>query len=185
MQIGEDLFRQWITQHHEVLYRHALWMTSNVDLSKDLVQDSYYQAWKYRTSLRDETKILPWLLTILRRMVYKECQHSDKKPVSFQDVELNSVLTAPKENTDAMIDLARGLNSLNVSQREILLLYALHGFTYEEISEQLEIPQGTVMSRLSRARKAMTLMQEETGVTKEAIIIYINERNRLRNNGEK
>lgn len=182
MQIKQSQFKQWITQHHTALYRHALWMTNNRDLAKDLVQDTYYQAWKYRASLRDETKVMPWLLTILRRMVYKECRQPDKKPISLQDMELDSISMAAKENVDAMIDLERELNQLTLSQREILLLYALHGFSYEEISEQLEIPPGTVMSRLSRARAAMSVMHKEIN---EENVIHINEHNRLRNNGDK
>jgi len=179
MQINQHQFKLWITQHHSALYRHAFWMTANNELAKDIVQDTYYQAWKYRTSLRDENKVLPWLLTILRRLVYKECQHSDAKPVSLEELEPVSVQTAPIDHTDTMIDLERDLNSLNTSQREILLLYALHGFTYEEISEQLEIPPGTVMSRLSRARDALKVLQTKPG---DSNIINLKNHSRLRKN---
>ncbi len=186
MEISEALFKQWIVQHHESVYRHAFWMTSNIDLAKDLVQDTYYQAWKHRTSLHDEKKVLPWLLTILRRIVYKEYQHPNRKLTSLDTlVELDLVATTPNENIDEMIDLERELNSLSMSQREILLLYALHGFTYDEISEQLEIPTGTVMSRLSRARKAMNDIPKKRRVKNEPNVIQIQNHNRLRNNGDK
>jgi len=180
MQIKQEQFRLWITQHHAVLYRHAYWMTSNSELAKDIVQDTCYQAWKYRSTLQDVNKVLPWFLTILRRLVYKEFQHTDKKPVSLEDIEPNTVLTAPGENIDAMIDLERELKSLNPTQREILLLYALHGFSYEEISEQLEIAPGTVMSRLHRARETMN----KNRTVSDDNIINIKLHSRLKNNGD-
>lgn len=159
MQISQDQFKRWITQYHEALYRHALWMTGNTEVAKDIVQDTYFQGWKYRTSLRDESKALAWLLTILRRLVYKECRHDD---MPLQDTGLDAIVTDTNDNIDAMIDLERGLRNLNVSQREILLLHALHGFSYAEISAQLDIPPGTVMSRLARARKALGIVQQES-----------------------
>lgn len=183
MQVGTEHFKQWIAQHHEVLYRHARWMTGNNDLAKDLVQDTYFQAWKYRSSLREENKVLGWLLTILRRLVYKECRQNMSRSEFLQEFAQDAVATE-RENIDAMIDLERNLNLLNASQREILLLYALHGFTYEEISEQLEIPLGTVMSRISRARKSMQakLLDTTQQDPNNTNVIDINERIRQAGN---
>ena len=176
MLINRAQFQQWIKMHHGALYQHAYWMTANRETAKDLVQDTYYQAWKYRSSLRDQGKVLPWLLMILRRIVYKECGLT--KTVSLEDIELDSITSTPHQNVDEFIDLERQLESLSTSQREVLLLYTLHGFSYEEISEQLDIPRGTVMSRLSRARKSMNLNKEEI---ENSNIIPFKEQNRSKN----
>ena len=183
MQVNAEQFKQWVKQHNAALYRHAWWMTGSKELAKDLVQDTFFQAWKYRTSLREENKALAWLITILRRLVYKESANKTQHSLSPEEMlsESNSdLLLTPNNNTDEIIDLTRQLNSLNSSQREILLLYALHGFTYEEIAEQLEIPQGTVMSRISRARKAMNIEQlhDKKTTSIKSNIIQFNENNR-------
>lgn len=158
MNINNDKtkFTAWIHTHQAGLYRHAYWMTGDADLAADLVSETYYQAWKDRAGLRDEAKVLPWLLSILRHSTYRE--FSRRQPVLEHDAAQD---LAPEHDRDALIDLARLLGEQSPAHREILLLHALHGFSYEEIGEQLELPLGTVMSRLSRARKALRLSRDQ------------------------
>ncbi len=158
-------FTTWIRTHQASLYRHAYWMTGDADLAADLVSETYYQAWKDRAGLREEAKVLPWLLSILRHSTYRE--FSRRQPVLEHD-EAHAL--APEHERDALIDLARLLGEQSPAHREILLLHALHGFSYEEIGEQLELPLGTVMSRLSRARKALRLSRDRDIADDENII---------------
>ncbi|VAW71036.1 hypothetical protein MNBD_GAMMA12-1428 [hydrothermal vent metagenome] len=150
-------FSGWIKEHHAVIFKHALWLCGNKTLAADMVQDTYIQGWKSVNSLHDKHKVLPWLLTILRRIIYKEQreQYRHRETLHYlQNLELSD---NNKQNTGeiSLIDLYNIFEKISDAHREALLLYVLHGFTYEQISTQLEVPVGTVMSRISRARKAI------------------------------
>jgi RNA polymerase sigma-70 factor (ECF subfamily) len=148
-------FLIWIDSCHGALFKHAFWMTGNRVLAEDLVQETFYQAWKNRHSIENSDNVLPWLLTVLRRAVYKEYQHSRSEPVSLSEEHIDDRTDLSQDHLDNLMDLSNGLMSLSARQRELLLLHALHGFSYEQISEQLSIPIGTVMSRIARARQTL------------------------------
>ncbi len=147
----EKKFSLWINSHHGAMYKHALWMTGNRDIATDLVQEAYYQAWNSIGTLKDDAYALSWLLSILRRCSYREYQTKIKdKQITTQ---LNIIETQKtKLEQYEIIDLEQAIQTLSKNHREILLLHYLHGFSYDEISKQLNIPTGTVMSRLSRAK---------------------------------
>ena len=72
-------FDEWISRYHGALYKHALWMMGNKDIAQDVTQEAFFQAWLSIHALKDDEKALPWLLTILRRTVYREqrCQYKN------------------------------------------------------------------------------------------------------------
>lgn len=148
-------FSDWIERFQATLYRHALWMLRDTDLAADVVQEAFYQAWKGRKGLRETDKALPWLLSILRRRIYHEYEARDRAAALF--VALPELPDIPGDDIDqaSLIDLTHAMGRLSLPHREILLLYVLHGLSYEEIGTTLEIPLGTVMSRLSRARQSL------------------------------
>ncbi len=148
-------FDDWIQEHHAALYRHALWMTSRSDVAEDCVQEAYFQAWKSRKSLKDEAKVFSWLLTILRRMVYREYEQRANNVTCTVDDFSSFPETAVDDDQSKMLDLAKAMQKISTGHRDIILMHGLHGLSYQEISELLEIPAGTVMSRLSRARTAL------------------------------
>ncbi len=157
MLVTQKEFTGWIERHHAALYRHALWMTGQTETAAEAVQEAYYQAWKARHSLRDKQQVLAWLLTILRRCIFR--YYAEKKQHNIWKNEAYEVEEPSIEpDTAALVDLGRGLQHLSPEQRELILLHSLHGFSYEQISHSLDIPLGTVMSRLARARKALRVM---------------------------
>jgi len=159
-QDDKQRFHAWVDEHHRALYRHALWMTGQAELAGELVQETFYQAWKSRRSLPEPGKVRAWLITILRRALYRELQQSARyEPLALRD----ELLVDEGTDVGGLLDLARGLQSLSAAQRELLLLFALHGYTYAQIGEQLEIPVGTVMSRLARSRAALRAALEREG----------------------
>lgn len=152
---GRDEFERWIDAHHGALYRHALWMTGDAELAADLVQETYFEAWRGLSSLRDPTRAFAWLLTILRRRVFQEYGRARRE----REWTAHFAAALPPPTVDAqheeLLDLARSLQALTAPQRDIILLYGLHGMSYEAIAEYLQVPIGTVMSRLARARQAL------------------------------
>ena len=143
-----------IDRHHGAVYRHALWLVGESEAASDLVQETYYEAWKSLCRYGLPREDLPWLLAILRRQAAKVYAARKARPESFSPGLVES-LVGPEHDLDAMLDLARGLEALPLHQRDLLLLYALHGFSYQEIALQLDVPLGTVMSRLARARRSL------------------------------
>lgn len=166
----QQRFRNWISDYHGSLYKHALWMTGNQDLAQDMVQETYYQAWSSVAKLQDPDKALPWLLTILRRVIYREqrCQYRhDDTVAELRQLDQGSA----QPDAYALLEIYRMLENLSHNQREVLLLYNMHGFSYEEISGQLRIPIGTVMSRINRARAALRDKQR----SEDAKVIHLNQ----------
>lgn len=153
--IGRDEFEQCIDAHHGALYRHALWMTGDAELAADLVQEAYYEAWRGHASLRDPARVFPWLLTILRRRVFHEYGRARREREWAEQLAATLPPEAADTELEALLDLARALDALTAAQRDIMLLYGLHGMSYEDISAYLQVPVGTVMSRLARARQAL------------------------------
>ncbi len=143
-----------IDRHHATLYRHALWLIGDPDAAADLIQDTYYEAWKSLCRCRPPRHEMAWLLAILRRQAGKAYRLRVTCP-ECSDACLEGVVLAPDADLDAVLDLMRALQSLPLAQRDLLLHYALHGLSYEELAVQLEVPLGTVMSRMARARRAL------------------------------
>ncbi len=152
---GRDEFERWIEAHHGALYRHALWMTGDVELAADLVQEAYYEAWRGLHTLRDPARAFAWLLTILRRRVFQE--YGRVRREREWTAQFTAALPPPTMDAqhEESLDLARSLQALTAPQRDIILLYGLHGMSYEDIADYLQVPIGTVMSRLARARQAL------------------------------
>lgn len=175
-------FEQWIEEYHVALYRHALWMTGKSEVANDCVQDTYYQAWKSRQSLQQTSKIFPWLLTILRRTVYREygqrAEDANYLAGHIPDVPDPSEMADPGD----MLDLINAMQKLSTMHREILLMHGLHGLSYQEISEMLDIPPGTVMSRISRARRALeSALDHQQGSRTDGGVVAFKSTGRNRN----
>lgn len=152
-------FGDWIHHYHGALYKHALWMVGSHDIAQDIVQETYFQAWLSMDSLKDEDKALPWLLTILRRTVYREqrCQYRNQETMeALRQLDIDEA----QPDAYALLEIYNTLEYLSPKLRDTFLLHHLHGFSYEEISSLLEIPNGTVMSRISRAREAIQQQQK-------------------------
>jgi len=155
-------FSDWIHNFHGALYRHALWMVGSHDIAQEMVQEAYFQAWISMDSLKDKDNALPWLLTILRRSVYREQRYQYRNRETLQALgQLDLEQSQPDAFT--LLEIYNAMELLSPKLRDTFLLYHLHGFSYEEISMQLEIPTGTVMSRISRAREAVQRLQSTDG----------------------
>jgi len=169
-----EQFEKWVQEYHLGLYRHALWMTSRSDVAEDCVQETYYRAWNARKSLKDKNKVFSWLLTILRRTVYKEYEQRGRNIEFTQDSPTDMIAIDEYKDQGELLDLVKAMKTLSTSHRDILLLHTLHGFTYQEISDILEIPMGTVMSRISRARAALDdALNTTTPNVKKATVVSL------------
>lgn len=163
-----DVFNNEFMPHMDVLYNFAYRLTFNEDEAKDLVQDTFMKSFRFINSFQKGTNAKAWLFRILKNSFINDYRKKSKEPakVDYQDVEgyYNSEKTDKVITTDLRVDslkgmlgdeITNGLNALAVDFRTVIILCDLEDFTYEEMSKILDIPIGTVRSRLHRARNLL------------------------------
>lgn len=137
--------------YYDDVYRFALSLTRTQADAVDLTQNAFLKYARKGTALRDHAKAKSWLFTVTRN----EFIDGERRKKRFPSVELEPkdtpVVADSSENADWSIATA-ALDRVDDPYREPLVLYYLQGFTYQEIAELLEVPIGTVMSRLSRGK---------------------------------
>lgn len=150
------------------LYNFAYRLTLDEDDANDLVQETYLKAYRFFSSYEQGTNAKAWLFRILKNSFINDFRKKSKQPskVDYQEVESfynsddvdeNITVDLRVESIQDMIgdEVANALNSLAVDFRTIIILCDLEGFTYEEMAKILDIPIGTVRSRLHRARNLL------------------------------
>jgi len=145
------------------LYNFAHWLTQDRASAEDLVQETYMKALRGFSSFKQGTNFRAWMYRILRN-TFLTSQAGLKATTSLSlDSDDDNVAEPAAAETPESVLLARveqetiqrALDELPVKFREIILLCDSEEMSYQEIAETLGIPIGTVMSRLSRARKSM------------------------------
>jgi len=145
------------------LYNFAHWLTQDRAAAEDLVQETYMKALRGFSSFRQGTNFRAWMYKILRNtFLTSQAGLKASASLSLDSDEDNVVEPVAAENPESTLlaraereTIQKALEDLPVKFREIILLCDAEEMSYQEIGETLAIPIGTVMSRLSRARKAM------------------------------
>lgn len=136
-------------------YARAL-LRGDIEAAEDLVQDCVERALVKSDYWRRGTDLRAWLFTIMHNLYVNYVQRKDNGP-QFVDIDTEPVeqSTAGPEQYIFLAELQAALDELPPDQHEIILLVALEGLRYHEVAQILGIPEGTVMSRLARARQRM------------------------------
>lgn len=144
-----------IVTHIPRLRRYARALSSDRDFADDLVQDTLERAWNKFHLWRPGSDLRAWLFAIMHNVFVNQIRskRSDIEPLGDEAAAV-SVRATQSEGLE-VDDLRRALERLSVEHREILLLVAVEQMKYDEVSQTLGIPVGTVMSRLSRARERL------------------------------
>jgi RNA polymerase sigma-70 factor, ECF subfamily len=143
------------------LYNFAHWLTQNREEAEDLVQETFAKALKGFSSFRPGTDFRAWIYRILRNTFFTS--RTGLKSMVSLDAESESEIAPPVKETPESVLLQsadrqlvqEALGRLALPYREVLLLCEFEEMSYQEISATLGVPMGTVMSRLSRARRAL------------------------------
>ena len=155
-QATPEVFEAETMQHINDLYRTAMRLTRSGTDADDLVQETYMQAWKSFDNYELGTNCRAWLYKILFNKFdhYRRKKFTQAKYIQEADELVFGTAAwsapVPKDITDEEVIAA--LNSLADHYRSVILLADVHEFDYKEVAAILDIPIGTVMSRLSRAR---------------------------------
>lgn len=154
-------FEELALEQMDLLYRLARKLTRDAQRADDLVQETYLRAINAWASFDlQQFGIRPWLVRILHNLHVTLGQRESRAPIAVDDGRLDAPdATAPVQTFDfQQVDqeLVTALDNLPDEYRSVLMLWAVDEFSYQEIAHALDIPLGTVMSRLHRARKRVT-----------------------------
>lgn len=150
------------------LRRYARALTGDVNRANDLVQDTLARAWEKRALWRPGSDLRAWLFTIMhnlhasqfairRRELAESSLDAEDGPATGWDIPVQATQSDHVELNQVLILIG----SLPTDQREVLILAAVDELRYEEIARRLDIPIGTVMSRLNRAREKLRRMMAD------------------------
>ena len=188
---AQDDFVQDAMQYAPQLFSTALRMTRNKSDAEDLVQETFIKAWRSFHTFQTGTNLRAWLYRIMTNTFINKYNSKQRRPseTELDEVEelylykrLGSIDQSKLSSSaeDQMLELftddevKNALEELPETFRLPVLLSDVDGFSYKEISEMLDIPLGTVMSRLHRGRKAMQKMlyeyAKERGLVNESLI---------------
>ena len=163
-----QVFNNEFLPHINSMYNFGYRLTLDEDDAKDLVQDTYLKAYRFIESFQKGTNAKAWLFRILKNSFINDYRKKSKEPskVDYQEVEsyYNSDEVDRQITTDLRVEslqdmigdeIYNALNALDVDFRTVIILCDLEGFKYDEMAKILDIPIGTVRSRLHRARNLL------------------------------
>jgi RNA polymerase sigma-70 factor (ECF subfamily) len=165
-------FEEVVLPHLDAAYNLARWLAGNEHDAEDIVQEAFVRAFRFVGGFRGGNS-RSWLLTIVRNTAYTWLRKNHGAPVvRLDEDELAEIPDPAAFGGDVALlraadagRLRAALEQLPVEFREALVLRELEGFSYKEIAEVAEVPIGTIMSRLARARKQLQeLLQPKGGV---------------------
>ena len=150
------------------LLRFAFWLSRDLALAEDVVQEAMLRAWKAQDSLLDEGAAKPWLLTIIRREYARSFERKRLVTVDVDElIAREEPMLAAAEEQD-LAELRAALFKLPDEYREPLMLQVLMGFSTAEIARELGLSGAAVLTRLFRARKQLrVLCGEDTSLDPE------------------
>ena len=166
---SDQLFERELLPHIDALTTFAYHLTYNEEDAKDLVQETFMKAYRAIRSYVEGTNAKAWLFKILKNGYINQYRKKSRRPakvdfeefIGYQDKEESSNVSEYQDLRTEIFENLMGdevtvaINSLPIDFRTVILLCDVEGFTYEEIAKIIDIPIGTVRSRLHRARNML------------------------------
>jgi len=162
------VFDSELMPHVDSMYNFAYKLTLSEYDAKDLVQDTYLKAFRFINSFERGTNAKAWLFKIMKNSFINDFRKKNKQPAKVDYQEVENIYNSEGTDDNITIDLrtetmqdkigdevTNAINSLGTDFRMVIILCDLEGFTYEEMAKILDIPVGTVRSRLHRARNIL------------------------------
>ncbi len=137
------------------LLRFAFWLGRDRQLAEDVVQEALLRAWKSFDALEDDARAKSWLLTIVRREFARTFERKRLEVTDLDALVAAEAEVLAAEDDAALAELRREMFRLDDDYREPLVLQVLMGYTTQEIADHMGLQQGTVLTRLYRARQRL------------------------------
>ena len=163
-----QVFEEEFLPQIDALYNFAYHLTYDEADANDLVQETYMKAFRFIDKYHQGTNAKAWLFKILKNAFINEYRKKSKQPTKVDYEEVISYHEGENQDSAGFLDLraeifqgmmgdevTNAINSLPVDFKTVILLCDIEGFTYEEIAKIVDIPIGTVRSRLHRARNML------------------------------
>jgi RNA polymerase sigma-70 factor (ECF subfamily) len=165
-----------VEQFHQLLYRYALRLTGSIPDAEDLTQQAFLVAQQKADQIRDEQATRAWLFTVLRNCYLK----SFRKPVPLTaaslELDVNSIAEEPEVFDVDEERLQGALAELPDEFRLVVLMFYFEEQSYRQIAESLDVPIGTVMSRLSRAKSHLRRRLADHDARRESVAVHKDQR---------
>jgi RNA polymerase sigma-70 factor, ECF subfamily len=157
---------RFVREHYPAIYRYLLHLTGQADMAEDLTQETFLQGWRRLETFQQRGSLRSWLY----RIAHRQFLHLLKGPQAEPGLDTMAELAAPDAAARLeSVELRDLIDRLSLEQREVVLLHYLEGYSSTEIARIVEVPVGTVCSRLARAREHL---RRELG---EDDLTYLNE----------
>ncbi len=159
-------FQQRYNEYHDLLFGFAMKLTRNLDNANDLMQETACRAFRHRGKFTIGTNFKAWMTTIMRNTFingYRKKRTRNKVEAPIEDFLFaieNKTINGTAESSVMMNELEALLGKLSTTYRIPFVMF-VKGYQYQEIAEQLDIPIGTVKSRIYSARQNMQKMIKE------------------------
>lgn len=164
----DKVFDTELLPHMDALKTFAYHLTFDDDDAEDLVQETYMKAYRFIDKYQEGTNAKAWLFKILKNAYINQYRKKVKRPTKVDFEEIISYHDSDDKSSTSYLDLREeifenimgdeitiAINNLPIDFRTVVLLCDVEGFTYEEISKIIDVPIGTVRSRLFRARNIL------------------------------
>jgi RNA polymerase sigma-70 factor (ECF subfamily) len=156
-----DALGQLYDRYQQMVYRTALAITGDPDAAADLLQDVFLRLYRFAGRIDLERPLEPWLYRMTTNLAYTWIKRHNRWPKSLEDIA--EWLTSGRKNpplsqvelNDSWAQVQKALSSLPLSQRVVVVLYYINDLSLQEISDILDVPVGTVKSRLHYGRQAL------------------------------
>lgn len=156
MSLSMARFNALVEDHGVAMFRMAYRMVGDRHEAEDMVQETFRSAWKSREAYEPGRGDRAWLASILRRRIVDRWRRGNTQPaLSVLDASDRSVLGDDPLADDYTDEMQHALGMLPDELRETLLLVVVGELTHQEVADLLDLPLGTVLSRVSRARKRL------------------------------
>jgi RNA polymerase sigma-70 factor (ECF subfamily) len=159
----EARFEAEALPHLRALYSTALRLTRNPHDAEDLVQETYLKAYRAFDTYRAGTNIRAWLYTILHRVRTDAFRRAGRRPETVELADEGPAVRPGQQASEAALDVGRALETLPETFRMAVILRDIEELSYDQIARTLEIPVGTVMSRIHRGR---ALLRQALGASR-------------------
>jgi RNA polymerase sigma-70 factor, ECF subfamily len=163
-------FEAAVSAYYEPLYRFALGLSRREADACDLTQRAFERLSEKGDTVRDTAKVKTWLFTTLYRDFLQQKRHDTRFPmVEIDDTVDDKIVELPRADVAADANAAvSALNAMEEPFRSTLVLFYLQELSYREIADVLEVPIGTVMSRLARGKEMLRARMESPNSTSAA-----------------
>lgn len=163
--LNKETFREMMTTYGQDVWNYAFFVTKRADLADDISQDVFLKVYQNIGSFRGESSFKTWLISITRNIAINYRRSAFIRKVTLVDWMVRKETHSSAEDEVMELCLAEDIwqvvLKLPVKYREVLILDAKYDLTMNEIADVLGISQGTVKSRLSRARSKVSVIWKE------------------------